>query len=71
VTNRTLNPPLAGQVAIVTGAGRGIGHAISMKLAELGAHIVLCGRSLAALEKTATAIQQVRDEEKSNIEDGQ
>ena len=50
------NPPLAGQVAVVTGAGRGIGRAIALTLAELGAHTVLCGRSREALEQTA-AIQ--------------
>src|SRR6266853_2456988 len=51
------NPPLAGQVAVITGAGRGIGRAIALKLAELGAHTVLCGRSREALEQTAAAIQ--------------
>ncbi len=51
-------PPLAAQVAIVTGAGRGIGQAIAMKLAELGAHTVLCGRSRAPLEQTAAAIHE-------------
>jgi len=49
--------PLAGQVAVITGAGRGIGRAIALKLAELGAHTVLCGRSREALEQTAAAIQ--------------
>jgi len=49
--------PLAGQVAVITGAGRGIGAAIAAKFAALGAHSVLCGRSLAALEQTAAAIQ--------------
>ncbi|MGD1216150.1 MAG: SDR family NAD(P)-dependent oxidoreductase [Terriglobales bacterium] len=51
------NPPLAGQVAVITGAGRGIGSAIALTLAELGAHAVLCGRSREALEQTAAAIQ--------------
>jgi len=58
VTNNAFRVPLAGQVAVVTGAGGGIGRAISLKLAELGAHIVLCGRSRSALEETAAAIQE-------------
>jgi 3-oxoacyl-[acyl-carrier protein] reductase len=35
---------LDGQVAVVTGAGRGIGEAISMRLAALGATVLLVGR---------------------------
>jgi len=49
--------PLAGQVAVITGAGRGIGRAIALKLAELGAHTVLSGRSREALEQTAAALR--------------
>jgi 3-oxoacyl-[acyl-carrier protein] reductase len=48
---------LRGQVAVITGAGRGIGAAIAIRLAGLGAHSVLCGRKRAPLEKTATAIK--------------
>jgi 3-oxoacyl-[acyl-carrier protein] reductase len=50
--------PLAGQVAVVTGAGRGIGAAIALELSRLGAIAVLCGRTLAALESSAQAITQ-------------
>ena len=49
--------PLQSQVAVITGAGRGIGAAIATKLAALGARAVLCGRSRPELERTAAAIQ--------------
>lgn len=58
MTKPASNPPLTGQVAVVTGAGRGIGQAIAVKLAELGARTVLCGRSREALEQTSNAIQK-------------
>jgi 3-oxoacyl-[acyl-carrier protein] reductase len=50
--------PLAGQTAVITGAGRGIGAAIARKLSSLGATAVLCGRSRDALESSAHAITQ-------------
>jgi len=56
-TESPLQHPLTGQVAVITGAGRGIGRAVALKLAALGAHTVLCGRSRAALEQTSAAIQ--------------
>lgn len=49
--------PLSSQIALVTGAGRGIGAAIARKLASLGATVVLCGRALQTLEATAAAIR--------------
>ena len=48
--------PLAGQVAVITGAGRGIGAAIARELSSLDAITVLCGRSRDALESSAHAI---------------
>ena len=52
------NPALAGQVAVITGAGRGIGAAIATILASLGAHTVLSGRSRERLENSSAAIQK-------------
>lgn len=49
-------PPLAGQVAVITGAGRGIGAAIARQLAGLGATSVLCGRTQSTLDETARII---------------
>src|SRR5579884_2015481 len=48
--------PLADQVAVITGAGRGIGAAVAKKLGALGAHVVLCGRTRGPLEQTSAAI---------------
>lgn len=50
--------PLHGQVAVVTGGGRGIGAGISRRLAALGTTVVLCGRTHAPLDATAAAILQ-------------
>ena len=49
---------LAGQVSVVTGAGRGIGAAIARMLASLGASAVLAGRTHGPLDETAQAIRQ-------------
>lgn len=47
----------SGKTAIVTGAGRGIGQAIALKLAQEGADVVLCGRQPEPLEETAALIR--------------
>jgi NAD(P)-dependent dehydrogenase (short-subunit alcohol dehydrogenase family) len=54
--------PLSNQIALVTGAGRGIGAAIARKLSSLGATVVLCGRTLQTLEATAAAIRSAGGE---------
>lgn len=48
--------PLAGQVAVITGAGRGIGASIARSLAALGATSVLLGRTQSSLDETARGI---------------
>jgi NAD(P)-dependent dehydrogenase (short-subunit alcohol dehydrogenase family) len=50
---------LAGQVAIVTGAGRGIGRATALELARLGADIVVAELDRATAERTAVAVKEL------------
>jgi NAD(P)-dependent dehydrogenase (short-subunit alcohol dehydrogenase family) len=50
---------LEGQVALVTGAGRGIGKAIALGLARAGADVVLASRKLPNLEATAEEIRKL------------
>ena len=54
----TVPEELSGQVAVITGAGSGIGAAIAEKLAQMGAVTVLCGRRRPPLESTVAAIAE-------------
>jgi NAD(P)-dependent dehydrogenase (short-subunit alcohol dehydrogenase family) len=47
---------LVGKVAVVTGASRGLGQRVAIRLADLGATVVLVARTEAALEATALSI---------------
>ncbi len=51
---------LENQVAIVTGAGRGIGHAIAVRLAREGARVASVSRTEANAQKTADEINALR-----------
>jgi len=49
---------LAGRVAIVTGAGSGIGRATALLLSRRGAKVVLAGRRLELLKETFSLIRE-------------
>ena len=49
--------PLAGAVALVTGASGGLGRAAAVRLAAAGAHVVLLARTVGALEEADDAVR--------------
>ncbi len=55
-----MNESLAGSVAFITGASRGIGRAIAIDLAYHGADVALIGRNAESLEETVAAVRAAR-----------
>src|ERR1700745_2037558 len=56
-----MTQPLAGSIALVTGASRGIGRATALTLARAGAHIVAIARTTGALEEIDDAARASGD----------
>ena len=52
-----MSKPLQEKVSIVTGASRGIGRGIALRLAAGGSHVVLCARDQALLDAVAAEIR--------------
>jgi len=60
---------LDGRFALVTGAGRGMGRAIAMRLASVGGTVALVARSAGELAETAQGVHgphPVHQNEKEN-----
>jgi len=57
----SIHPDLKGRVAIVTGASRGIGKAIALRLAQEGADVVIASKSETSTEKLPGSIHETAD----------
>src|SRR4029077_17599553 len=57
IARSTFMQSFDGKVALVTGAGRGIGKAVVLSLAQMGCRVVLAARTSGELEKVKLDIQ--------------
>lgn len=55
-----MNGPLSGQVAIVTGGGRGIGRAVALALAGAGMGVAVISRTAAQVRETVESLEALR-----------
>ena len=52
-----MSQPLAGSIALLTGASRGIGYALAPVLARAGAHVIAVARTVGGLEELDDAVR--------------
>jgi NAD(P)-dependent dehydrogenase (short-subunit alcohol dehydrogenase family) len=64
-----MSGPLAGSTAVVTGASRGIGRAIALRLAEAGAEVALWARDQNALRMVSSEIVAARGKARAIVVD--
>ena len=62
MTSHSPDKPLAGRIAFVTGASRGIGRSTALALAKAGAHVIAAGRTQGALEELDDEIKAATGE---------